>query len=319
LGNLTNLTDLRLNANQLSGTIPSTLGNLTNLGNLRLDANQLSGTIPSSLGNLTNLGELYLGGNQLSGTIPSTFGNLAGLYYLDLAGNQFSGTIPSSLSTLANLFILEIETNCLSYDPGSANLFLVDALEQNSVEVSYGGYSSACGLAPQLAPSISAQPTNIAVAVGSTAAFTVEAAGTPPLIFQWQFNGTNLADNARITGSLSNTLTISNVISGDACSYDVLITNAYGSITSTPATLSVLGVPVSFATGPGGIQYSNGLLYLQLTGLTGQGPVVVQASTNLAQWTPIFTNPAGLGTADFIDPSAGNYPFRFYRALTPSQ
>lgn len=40
---------------------------------------------------------------------------------------------------------------------------------------------------------------------------------------------------------------------------------------------------------------------------------IVQASSNLTSWTPILTNSAGV--YDFTDPSAPNYPLRFYRAL----
>jgi hypothetical protein len=54
-----------------------------------------------------------------------------------------------------------------------------------------------------------------------------------------------------------------------------------------------------------------------LTNLTGQGVIVLEASSNLTQWTPIYTNPAAFGAAPFIDSAAGNYPFRYYRAATP--
>ncbi len=46
---------LFLAVNQLSGPIPPDLGNLANLSDLRLGGNQLSGPIPPELGNLANL------------------------------------------------------------------------------------------------------------------------------------------------------------------------------------------------------------------------------------------------------------------------
>ncbi len=52
-------------------------------------------------------------------------------------------------------------------------------------------------------PSIVAQPTNQTVIVGNTAQFSVGASGSQPLFYQWVFNGTNLTDNAQITGSRS--------------------------------------------------------------------------------------------------------------------
>ncbi len=52
---------------------------------LVLSSNQLSGTLPVELGNLTGLQTLYLDSNQLSGPIPSQLGNLTALLTLDLS------------------------------------------------------------------------------------------------------------------------------------------------------------------------------------------------------------------------------------------
>jgi len=46
---LTNLTELGLENNQLTGGIPNGIGNLTNLINLILNDNQLTGVIPESI------------------------------------------------------------------------------------------------------------------------------------------------------------------------------------------------------------------------------------------------------------------------------
>ena len=114
LGNLSNLEYLSLAVNQLSGSIPSSLGNLSNLEYLALAVNPLSGSIPSSLGNLSNLVNLHLTFNQLSGSIPSNLGNLSNLEYLDLWENQLSGSIPSSLGNLSNLEALDLSFNQLT-------------------------------------------------------------------------------------------------------------------------------------------------------------------------------------------------------------
>jgi hypothetical protein len=161
------------------------------------------------------------------------------------------------------------------------------------------------------APQISIQPTNQSVSLGGSASFAVGSGGSAPLVYQWQFDGTNL------TAATNATVMLSPIVSSNAGNYDVVITNAYGSVTSVTATLSVLGVPVSFVTSSGGIQFSNGQLHLTLSGLTGQGSVLIETSTNLTQWTPIFTNPPGFGSAQFVDPSTTNRPYRYYRATTP--
>ena len=54
----------------MTGSIPSGLGNLSNLTYLSLEWNELSGSIPAELGNLTSLTWLTLWVNQLSGPVP---------------------------------------------------------------------------------------------------------------------------------------------------------------------------------------------------------------------------------------------------------
>ena len=88
-----------------------------------------------------------------------------------------------------------------------------------------------------LAPTILTQPANQTVAAGSTATFTVTAMGTPPLSYQWRFNGTNIA---AATGT---SLPLSNVQIADAGMYSVVVTNLAGSVTSSNAQLIVAASP----------------------------------------------------------------------------
>ena len=94
-----------------------------------------------------------------------------------------------------------------------------------------------------IVPAVVTQPTNLAVTVGEVAAFSVEATGTPPLSYQWIFNGTNVVD------ATNSVLLITNVQSGDGGSYAVEVSNAFGSETSSNAVLS-LGEPPSILVEP---------------------------------------------------------------------
>ena len=87
------------------------------------------------------------------------------------------------------------------------------------------------------------QPSSQAVAAGNNAAFTVTAGGSTPLTYQWLLNGTNLADNARVTGSTTSNLMVSTVAQNDLGNYQAVVTGLSGSITSAVAVLSffVLG------------------------------------------------------------------------------
>jgi Leucine-rich repeat (LRR) protein len=105
---------IRLNNNQLSGSIPPELGNLSNLWDLHLEDNQFTGNIPSSIGDLTQLKHLGLKSNQLSGHIPAQIGNLIELTWLNLFDNQLTGNIPPELGKLENLQDIYLGLNQLT-------------------------------------------------------------------------------------------------------------------------------------------------------------------------------------------------------------
>jgi hypothetical protein len=60
------------------------------------------------------------------------------------------------------------------------------------------------------------------------------------LSYQWQTNGVNVTDGGIVSGSATSTLTLTNVTASYALSYQVVVTNANGSVTSSPAILTVL-------------------------------------------------------------------------------
>ena len=111
ISQLTALTHLYMNYNQLSGTIPSQLGQLAQLEGLQLDNNVLTGEIPRSLGNLSRLTHLGLSNNRLTGKIPARLGRLAELTQLWLNDNKLSGSIPTQIGELTKLKYLKLEGN----------------------------------------------------------------------------------------------------------------------------------------------------------------------------------------------------------------
>ncbi len=89
-------------------------------------------------------------------------------------------------------------------------------------------------------PVIYAQPASRTNNGGSTASFNGNATGTSPLSYRWLKDGTNLANGGNVSGASVASLTLGNVLGGDAGLYSVVITNVAGSVTSAVATLTVI-------------------------------------------------------------------------------
>jgi hypothetical protein len=91
-------------------------------------------------------------------------------------------------------------------------------------------------------PSIEMHPENAEVPGGGTANFHVTATGEGTITYQWRRNGRSLRDEGRVSGSRTNSLTITDVVGDDEGTYDVIVANQCESVTSDPATLDVLGI-----------------------------------------------------------------------------
>jgi hypothetical protein len=103
-----------------------------------------------------------------------------------------------------------------------------------------GGHGGASPPPMTVAPSITTQPTNQTVVAGQPATFTVTAAGTAPLSYQWQKAGT------AISGATSSSYTTPATLPSDnGATFVVVVSNAGGSVTSATATLTVTEMALS--------------------------------------------------------------------------
>ncbi|MEK7676551.1 MAG: LamG-like jellyroll fold domain-containing protein, partial [Verrucomicrobiota bacterium] len=86
-----------------------------------------------------------------------------------------------------------------------------------------------------IAPVITTQPTapSRELFEGNTVTLSVAAAGTPPLFHQWRKGGADLA------GKTSADLLFSNITVADSGTYDVVVRNSFGTVTSASVTLTV--------------------------------------------------------------------------------
>ena len=98
---------------------------------------------------------------------------------------------------------------------------------------------------PWARPSILTPPQNQMADVGSIVDFVISAAGNPPLGYQWFFNGTN-----SLSGRTNDVLEFTIVQPDQAGAYTVVVTNAFGAVTSAPAMLSVTASPPVILSAP---------------------------------------------------------------------
>ncbi|SPE53258.1 exported hypothetical protein [Verrucomicrobia bacterium] len=170
-----------------------------------------------------------------------------------------------------------------------------------------GGYSHGVAVVSDGSPFLTQQPVSQTLSSGMNATFTVRALGAPPLCYQWQFDG------RAINGATNNSLTLANISIAETGNYCVIVSNSYGSIVSTTASLNLPGLTLTspgFASPP-----SHSRFGFVVNGLSGRGPVIIIASSNLSNWYPIFTNSPIAGSLPFSDPLSTNQSTRFYRAV----
>jgi hypothetical protein len=86
-------------------------------------------------------------------------------------------------------------------------------------------------------PTISTPPQSLLRYTNDPAYFTVSANSSVAATYQWRLNGTKITNGLNIGGATSPALLLSNLLSSQAGSYTVVVSNAYGAVTSTPPAI----------------------------------------------------------------------------------
>ena len=216
-----------------------------------------------------------------------------------------SGTAPLSYQWSLNSMALAGSTNATlalmnvqSTDAGSYTVTVWNPW--NSVT------SAVAALTVAVPPIITTQPLSQIATQGQSATFSVAASGAVPLGYQWSMNGTT------ISGATDATLALTNVQSTDAGSYTVTVWNQWSSVMSAAAALAVF-IPLTPPTLTAAAMTSEGFTF-QLSAPVGCTCVIL-ASTNLQDWTAIYSNVVVSGSVVFTDSTATNSSTRLYRAM----
>ena len=160
----------------------------------------------------------------------------------------------------------------------------------------------------QSSPSITGQPVSQSVVVGAPAAFTVTATGSAPLGYQWQKNGVN------VSGAVASSYTTpATTLADNGATYRCIVSNTFGSVTSTGATLTVTAAPP--ASNVQSDDFSSSSLNTSLwTFANPRGDATIAitgAGTSNARL--IFTVPAGVSHDVWV---GGNYAPRILQSVT---
>ncbi len=86
-------------------------------------------------------------------------------------------------------------------------------------------------------PQIQVSPVGRTLAVGATLQLSVTATGSPPLVYQWRRDGTVLP------GATTAVLILSDITAAQSGTYNVVVSNAVGSVTSADAVVNILLPP----------------------------------------------------------------------------
>ncbi|SMO50641.1 leucine-rich repeat domain-containing protein [Gracilimonas mengyeensis] len=140
IANLSELIQLTLPYNELTGTIPEGLSNLP-LRYIQLSGNQLDRQVLSVVSNISTLEGLYLRDNDFGGSIPEGVGSLSNLVELDLLGNELEGGTPPGFGSLS-LSYLRLDDNNLDRQ------VLIDISSISSLVILYAGENNFGGTIP---------------------------------------------------------------------------------------------------------------------------------------------------------------------------
>jgi hypothetical protein len=123
----------------------------------------------------------------------------------------------------------------MTIQPGSGASFVFFQSIASTVSNAETAVEDVATGSTNIPPVITTQPASQTVSVGASATFSVSASGPPPLYYFWRRNGVPIA------GATASGYTTNNVQLADSGAlFSCLVSNAYGTATSTTATLTVM-------------------------------------------------------------------------------
>jgi hypothetical protein len=266
------------NANGCTGTAHSLSVTVTNVG---------------AAGSITGPAAVNAGTNGVSYSISSVSG-----------ATTYTWTVPSGATIASGQGTTSVTVNYSCAATGG-NVTVTPSNANGC-----NGSGSSLSVAVNAAPGILSGPSPQTVCDGGSATFTVSASGAG-LSYQWQKNGVNiLSDGGTISGSATNTLTLTGVGMGDSgASFDCVVSGTCSPpAISGAATLTVDANPATFnVTGGGSYCAAGGGVTVGLDGSESTADYQLELNGS-PTGTPIagtgsaisFTNQTAVGTYSVI-------------------
>jgi alpha-tubulin suppressor-like RCC1 family protein len=183
------------------------------------------------------------------------------------------------------------------------------------------GFGHNLVIASSTLPPLRTEPPDGFAPAGGSFTFFLTGLFVANVQYQWQFNGTNL------TGQTNATLTLTSVSSGDNGNYQVVISNASGTLTSLEASFAIalppqitnttpqvpattwINYPMTLsveATAPGSVDYPLSYQWqlntTNISGATGSNYTIsTLAPTNDGNYTVVITNALGSTNATWTE------------------
>jgi hypothetical protein len=205
-------------------------------------------------------------GTALLNTIGSQFPTVLAVYTYTPPLADYSGLTPVMCDTNSGLDGRSSQVE-FTADPMLKYLIVVDGATNGARGIAYLNYRLASAADTNLTfPVIALNPQSRSVALGSTVSFGVLARGTNPVSYGW------LKDSLLLTDQTNSSLTLTNVQVIDQGGYSAVLTNSFGSATSSVATLSVI-LPPAISLQPLPQQAYAGSQAVFTAGATGTSPL----------------------------------------------
>jgi GH25 family lysozyme M1 (1,4-beta-N-acetylmuramidase) len=157
---------------------------------------------------------------------------------------------------------------------------------------------------PAVAPVFTTQPLTQAVRLGTNATLTAAASGLPAPVYQWQFNGTNIA------GATNTTYALAFVAATNAGTYALTATNVAGGVASSNALLSLVAPAAARFQS---ISVTGAVAQISFTG-DPYWTYTVDTSTNLTGWNTLTNLVCTNGMFQFNAEMTTGAPQQFFRA-----